>query len=731
MKSIRILVSAFLVLQLCVPAFAADTPASSSQAQGPAEILVSDFEGADLFNNLQGESGSWNLDQTDENNSYTDADLVEIPGKNPGSEKNQALKLTYSVQSDLPSQNGFWTKLKSFDASGYDHLMFDVKGDDKKGFTDVFKIEIKKYKDSERVEKIKGSYIVRGVTDQWQTVSIPLNKMTGLVDFGDPAAWQNPAIGRKDLDELVFVFQDRMVSKKTGAIYIDNIKFVRTGDPGPTAVDFPPRKKEKTPVRIEGIEFTKFLTKRLRGFPDQVVVKKKFPADDKEFLREVAKDTWAFFDNIVDKEHGLPLDNVLIGQKAPIDETTAIGDYTNVTNIGVYLMCLVSAADFGFISKADAIERVTLTMNTLEKLEYHKSGFPYNYYDTTTAERTSYFVSLVDSGWLVAGLYVVKNAFPEVKEQAERLINRGNFKFFYDPVDRQMYHGYYEHLGVYSDYHYGVFYTEPRASSYIAIARGEVPDEHWYMGLIRTFPEEFSWQSQKPINRVKRKTGPYEYYGGYYEWKGIKFVPSWGGSAFEALMPTLILNEKELAPKGLGLNDKRHVEGQIKYALEEMKYPVWGMSPSSVPEGGYSEYGAKPFGAKGYKPGVVTPHASALALEFAPEAAVANLRRLEENYDIYGEYGFYDAVTVEADPKNPKSKVGNVARKYFSLDQGMLFVAINNYLNHGAIRRHFHADPVMQKAEHLLSDEDFFAEPAAPAAPADEAVKPAAGPAAS
>jgi hypothetical protein len=617
------------------------------------------------------------------------------------------------VESDVPSQNGFWTKLQGFDASHHDHVEFDIKGDAEKGFTEVFKIEIKKYKDAERVEKIKGSYKVENVTSEWQKMSIPLNLLTGLVDFGDPAAWENPAIGRRDLDEFVIVFQDRQATKKTGVIYIDNLKFVRTGKPGPTAVDFPPRFKEKTPVKIEGVEFAKFLVGRLGGFPEQVVVKKEFPKDDRAFLMEIAKDTWRFFDEVVDQEHGMPLDNILIGKNEPIDEATQIGDYTNVTNIGVYLMCVVSGYDLGFITREDAVRRVKLTMDTLEKIDYHESGFPFNYYDTTTLER--YFVSLVDSGWLVAGLYVVKNAFPEeLTEQAERLIDRGNFKFFYDPVERQMRHGFYEHLKVYSDYHYGVFYTEPRASSYIAIAREEVPEDHWFVGLIRTFPEEYGWQTQEPINRTEKEVRGHTYKGGYYKWKDLKYVPSWGGSAFEALMPTMILNEKELAPEGLGLNNKRHTEGQIRFAMEELKYPVWGMSPSSVPEGGYSEYGAKPFGSKGYKAGVVTPHASVLGLEYAPEAVIANLRKLIELYDIYGEYGFYDAVNV---------KTGLVARKFFSLDQGMLFVSINNYLNDGAIRKRFHGDPVMKKGEVLLTSEKFFEgpEPAKARAKAEEA----------
>lgn len=684
----------------------------------PDEQLIFDFEDEDqLVNKLGGESGSWNLDPMDENNSYTDADPIEMPGKD--GELTFVLRLNYSVESDVPSQNGFWTKLKGFDASGVDHLQFDVKGDSEKGFTDRFKIEIKKFKDAERVERIKGSQMV-SVSEDWQTVSIPLNKMTGLVDFGDPKAWENPAIARKDLDELVVVFQDRHVSKKQGTVYLDNIKFVKTGNPGPTAVDFPPRSKEKTETKIEGLEFAKFLVNRLGGFPKQVVVKKEFPEDPKEFLREIAKDTWRFFDEIVDKEHGLVLDTIHLGKTQPLDETTMIGDYTNVTNIGVYFMCLVSAYDFGFISKEEVIRRIKLTMTTMEKVQHHESGFPFNYYDTTTAERTSYFVSLVDSGWLVAGLYVAKNAFaddPVLVQQAERLINRGKFSFFYDPVERQMYHGYYEHLQSYSDYHYGVFYTEPRAISYMAIARGEVPEEHWFQGLTRTFPEEYAWQTQTPVNRVKKKTLEHEYFGGWYEWKDLKYVPSWGGSSFEALMPTLIIDEKGLAPEGLGRNNHEHVKGQIQYALEELQMPVWGMSPSSKPEGGYTEYGAKPMGAKGYKAGAVTPHAVVLGVEFEPEKVVANLRKLIELYDIYGEYGFYDAVTVIPEKDNPDSKEGLVARKYLALDQGMIFVALNNYLNDGAIRKRFHADPAMKSAEKILSAERLFDAPS----PADAA----------
>lgn len=663
---------------------------------GPIAVFE-DFEDGDLKNRLGGDSGAWNLNPDDEE-SEAQPQVVEMAGP---PDSTHSFKLTYDVDSPLPSQNGYWTQLKNFDASKFDHLEFEVKGDLEAGFTGVFKVELKKYKDVGRIEKIKGSAVIP-VTGEWQTVSIPLNQMTGVFDFANPEVWKNPSIAWKDLDEFVAVFQDRHVTKKSGVIYLDNLRFVRSGNPGPTPVDFPPRKREKTPVKIEGIEFAKFLIARLGGFPEKLVVKKTFPTDDRGFLLEVARDTWRFFDEIVDTEHALPLDTIQLGKETPLDAATWVGDYTNITNVGVYLMVLVSASDLGFISKEEAIVRISKTLDTLDKLETHSSGFPYNYYDTTTIERTSYFVSLVDSGWLAAGLYVAKNAFPEaLASRIGAMLAKWNFSFFYDPVERQMRHGYYDHLKVYSDYHYGPLYSEPRAISYMAIARGDAPQEHWFLGLVRTFPENFTWQEQEPKNRIERTTLDFTFLGGHYEWKDLKYVPSWGGSAFEALMPTLILDEKRLAPKGLGLNDARHVQGQIRFALEELGYPVWGMSPSSVPEGGYSEYGAKPFGSKGYKAGVVTPHASALALEFAPQGAISNLRKLTELYDIYGEYGFYDAVTVAT---------GLVARKYLALDQGMIFVAINNYLNDGAIRKRFHSDPAMKNAEVLLSSEDFLIE---------------------
>lgn len=648
-----------------------------------SSVTIADFDRGMMVDNLQGECGSWEMDPEDEAqsiNAILDKDVKM-------GQEGYSLKLDYDLDSPKNAVNGFWMQLRSFDASPYDHFEFWVKGDQEKGYTTVFKVEFKKFqKDEEgRDETIKGGYVVKGVTDKWQKISIPLNVMNGILDW-------------KDMVELVITFEKRRVDKKEGSLYFDDFAFVKTGNPGPSITDIVEHKIKKTTEELKPEKFALFLISRLNGFPSVVFAKKQFPSDDRALLNVIAKDTWNYFDKLVDKERQLPLDKVEFGSQCVISNETRIGDYTNITDVGLYLMCLVAGYDFHFITKKEAVRRLNLTLDSIEKLETYKN-LPYNYYDITIFQRTSNFISFVDCGWLAAGIIVVKNAFAqELSERCQKMLDKLNFAFFYDSVEQSMYHGFYTNINYYSEYHYGAFYTETRAISYLAIGKGDVPKEHWFK-LARTFSDSWVWQTQMPKGRGEKVYLGCATDGGYYTYNDIKFVPSWGGSMFEALMPPIILEERRLAPKALGINDERHAKIQIQYALEKLNYPVFGMSPSCIPEGGYTEYGVKPLGIKGYKPGVVTPHATFLALEFAPKDCVANIRKMLETYNAYGEYGFYDAINVNT---------GKVAIKYLCLDQAMSFLALDNYLNDGAIRKRFAADPVSRSAEELLKVEDFF-----------------------
>lgn len=415
---------------------------------------------------------------------------------------------------------------------------------------------------------------------------------------------------------------------------------------------------------------------------------------DRELLQTVARDTWGYFRDVVDKETDMPLDNVVV-----TSSFTKVNSYTSTTNMGLYLMCLVSGVDFGYMTRDEALFRTRGLLDTLRKLDTWEGQY-FNYYETITLEASGRFVSSVDNGWLAAGLIVSRQAFPELESDIDPLIRQMDFSKVFDPKEGQLFLGYDDDKKAHSSGHYGLLCTEPRLASYIGIAKGDLPSSHWYR-LFRTLPLDWEWQSQRPKGKTVKKDGQPVFYG-YYERNRVRYVPSWGGSLFEFLMPTLVLDEKNLSPQGLGANNRIVVDAQIHYAINERRYPVWGLSPCATPDEtlGYKEYGVPYLGVKGYSDdAVVTPHVSFLALTVNPEAAIANIRRLAQLPNIYGEYGFYDSVNV---------KTGQVSPRYLALDQGMSFVALNNYLNNGAIQKRFWSHPLIQAQSRLLKDEVFF-----------------------
>jgi hypothetical protein len=180
---------------------------------------------------------------------------------------------------------------------------------------------------------------------------------------------------------------------------------------------------------------------------------------------------------------------------------------------------------------------------------------------------------------------------------------------------------------------------------------------------------------------------------------------------FEALMANEVVPETTWGPRSFGLNDLRNAQVQIKYDTQELKDPVWGMSPSSTADdtGDYSGYGVEgllfPAGdqlSQDVTPGtteeVVTPYASFLALSVLPQQAYANIVRLRALYPgIYTpDGGFYDAV-------NPAT--GAIGQRRLELDQSMIMAALDNALNGSALQRDFARDPVSWAARTYLSAE--------------------------
>jgi Putative glucoamylase/Protein of unknown function (DUF3131) len=479
---------------------------------------------------------------------------------------------------------------------------------------------------------------------------------------------------------------------------------------------------------------------------------------DRKVLREYAADTWHSMEAMVDPATALPADNIR-GDLAAGTRSA----YTSPTNIGGYLWSAVVARDLGLISSPEATDRIAATLRTLRALPHHTwSGMYYNWYDPRDGSvvrvwpddgsPVTPFLSSVDNGWLAAALMVVRGAVPELRAEAEAILAPMDFGFYYNPdagtpfgATGLIRGGFWDTqppgcsvVGNYRDRgpdvwytcnHYDITVTEPRIATYIGIAAGQIPPEA-YFNTMRTLPAtcDWSWHEMQPVGFHTSYLGV-PVFEGAYRYRGIQFVPSWGGDMFEALMPDLFVPEAKWGSRSWGRNHPATVAGQIEHGLSDAGYGYWGFSPASNPFGGYAAWGVEAMGmdptgypsdvegsnydagfgdcrppgpAPTYGNGVVTPHAVFLALRYAPRAAVDNLARLRANLDAYGPGGFYDAVAVGS---------GTVARRYLALDQAMIMGALGNALAGEDIRRAF-VTPQVERALHPLMAMETFNVPA-------------------
>jgi hypothetical protein len=492
-------------------------------------------------------------------------------------------------------------------------------------------------------------------------------------------------------------------------------------------------------------------------------------------LLGIARDTWKFYSVDVDPATHLPMDNVTFagGSATP----TGYGRYTSSANVGVYLWAVVAANDLGLISRADAQARIQATLGAVQGLSRF-DGFLYQWYDTTTGHviknpgdidctteptptfDNCYFISNVDNGWYASGLIVVRQAMPGLRHLVDSLIAPMDFGIFYDARPEthcntnpavagnqptgQMYGGYY--VGLPPDqgdnwthyYHNGALYSDPRISAYLGMGLHQMPGNVWWRSWRELPPPapfadcqatdpDFSWQGQWPMpGSWQTYTDPqsgqqFPVWEGHYRYTGsdLSFIPTFAGGMFEGLMANEVVPETSWGRTSFGLADVRTADVQIKYATQQLGFPVWGMSPSSTPDdtGGYGGFGVEGlvfpyygFGATADHPNlglsqchgcatedVVTPHASFLALDVAPQQAYANIQALRTHFPgVYGVDGFFDAV-------NPTT--GSVGHRYLVLDQSMIMAALDNALANRSLQRDFAQDEVSWAARTYLSIE--------------------------
>jgi cyclic beta-1,2-glucan synthetase len=266
----------------------------------------------------------------------------------------------------------------------------------------------------------------------------------------------------------------------------------------------------------------------------------------------------------------------------------------------------------------------------------------------------------------------------DIGARSESYIQAMNFRFLYDPQRKVFHIGYNVDTGRLDTSYYDLPASEARLTSLLAIAEGDVPQNHWlYLA--------------RPITQLE----------------GTRALISWSGTMFEYLMPTLLT--RRYPNSLLEQSCCTAVEHQIAYG--QSKHTPWGISESGFYFFDANQaYQYRAFGVPGlgYKHGlaediVVSPYASVLALFFAPQAVLQNLDRFQK-LNMAGLYDLYEAVDFTADRLGTGQDCA-IVHSYMAHHQGMILLSLCNFLRNGIMIRRFHADPRIDTVRFLLQEQ--------------------------
>ena len=413
---------------------------------------------------------------------------------------------------------------------------------------------------------------------------------------------------------------------------------------------------------------------------------RELTADERATALRYARLHWTFYDRFVTQAT-----NWLAPDNFQEDPAPQIAMRTSPTNIGLQLLSTVTARDLGFITVEEMARRLELTLRSMERLKRFR-GHLYNWYDVHDLRVLEPpYISTVDSGNLAGHLIALRQALlaiageqgpGDLATQLRALAGRAgdferemDFSFLYDPKRELFAIGYQQQSHSLDASFYDLLASEARLASFIAIARDQVPVEHWFH-----------------LGRTLTRSA------------GSTALVSWSGSMFEYLMPTLVMRSFPFT-----LLDQTYRSAVRRQVAHGADHGVpWGTSESAYNlRDRHLTYQYRAFGvpelALERRIGqdlVVAPYASALALVVDPERALANLATLEAKGAL-SDYGFYDALDyTRPDP----GKRFAIVRNHMAHHIGMSLVALANVLLDHVWQRRFHADPVVRSVELLLHE---------------------------
>jgi hypothetical protein len=422
------------------------------------------------------------------------------------------------------------------------------------------------------------------------------------------------------------------------------------------------------------------------------------PGSDDAFIDSLARDTWAYLN--------WAASNHLPWSWRSESPDLAGGDYSNPAEIGLYMLCWLGAYELHRPWSPGWSEVETELMALLDQLSAWQTGVQssqphgpnayassvfYQWYwvswhppvvGTDGRSSSNHVVPSIDNAWLAASLitlreYAEANGHPELGRKASAILGDMNFTPWYSSATHRFVWGGREdpRAGTAIDY----YSNENRIINFTARALDDLDTQEFQLSL----------------SALEQNSGTY----GSITVSKI----AWDGSMFTYLAPALFIREMETSYGRETLLPI--VQAQMAYARDQ-GYPVWGLSDCfDIGDEEYVQQGSPPAASPGpleTRPGLVSPHASALAL-ITPVAseALANLQTLQARFpDAYHpHYGFRDCIMAKPGPD-----YGRVSERFSALAQEWLFLSIVN-METGLIWDYFYQDEGVRHAHEEMYPE--------------------------
>jgi len=264
----------------------------------------------------------------------------------------------------------------------------------------------------------------------------------------------------------------------------------------------------------------------------------------------------------------------------------------------------------------------------------------------------------------------VSSGLAEIAHIAHALVSDMDFAFLYDARRQVLSVGCDAVSGGIESSAYDLLASEARIASFVAIAKGDVPQESWFH-----------------LGRLHVTT--------YDE----RVLLSWTGTLFEYLMPALWFRHRVRTI----MHDSMCAAVRVQRKFARGRNIPWGFSESGVivPDSadygyapcGHAELALKPLDARTV---VVSPYSSYLALLVDPRAAIENLRLLAR-LGCVGRYGFFEALDYSRGTPE-------LVRSWMSHHQGMSLLAAAEVLLGDRLRDAFHSEAQVRATERLLEE---------------------------